>query len=133
MWDESTVLNIPIELLTGVLVTNRGVSKLYFDRAPKNKLSDLYNYREEYNRFVELRYQARRRYNNIMQSLADTKRSWSDLKKACELLEGRNLADKILNDLLSNLCDAGFVVKDDGNYNIADPLVRAAVQNKLIK
>jgi AAA+ ATPase superfamily predicted ATPase len=89
---------------------------------------------EEYKKFIDLRYQARRRYNNIMESLAESKRSWSDLKKACELLEGRSLADKIFNDLLSNLCDAGFVLKDDdGNYDIADPLVREAVKNKLIR
>ncbi len=87
---------------------------------------------EEYKRFVDLRYQARQRYNNIMESLAENKRSWSDLKKACELLEGRNLTDKIFNDLLSNLCDVGFVSKDDSGYDIADPLVREAAKNKLI-
>lgn len=35
-----------------MLVTNRGVSKLYFDRAPKNNLSDLYDYRNEYNNLL---------------------------------------------------------------------------------
>ena len=86
----------------------------------------------EFTNFLLPRPQARERYVQMMRSMAEGPRQWSEIKRFVENAEGRTVPDFTFNQLLSNLVKGGFVEKTpEGSYRIADPILQVAAKNRL--
>lgn len=72
------------------------------------------------------------RYNLVMRSLARGISTWADLKRTLEAREGAIIGQSEITKILSNLEDAGFLVKKDGAYFIPDPMIVDAISNGMI-
>jgi len=91
---------------------------------------------EEVNNFLKLREQARKRYVNILHSIALGYNSWSEIKKRLEIEESREVSSSIMLKLIRNLVDAGFVMRANGKYLIPDPVLEYAIRkyySKILK
>ncbi|WP_243677870.1 hypothetical protein [Vulcanisaeta distributa] len=51
---------------------------------------------------------------------------WSDVKRMLEAKEGYRIDDKKVTELLQNLVDSSFLVKDGDIYKPSDPLITRA-------
>jgi AAA+ ATPase superfamily predicted ATPase len=67
------------------------------------------------------------RYKTLLKILT-VERSWSEIKKKLEDIEGRTINDKTLNELLNTLIDLSIIEKKDNKYIVADPITRKAVE-----
>lgn len=79
--------------------------------------------RQEFGNFLKGREVARSRYGAIMKHIAKGPASWSGIKGSVEAVEGKTINSRNLTELITNLVNAGFIEKIDGNYAIADPLL----------
>jgi len=83
---------------------------------------------EEFNHFLNLRWQAKDRYKTITKILARVeKASWKKLKTALEMEKGK-INDKNFSSLLRNLYSAGFITKIDNEYRITDPVLKYGLE-----
>jgi AAA+ ATPase superfamily predicted ATPase len=65
-----------------------------------------------------------RRYGVILDFLAEKQEaSWSLIKMELDVSEGRKLTNSTVSDLLNRLIKTSLVLKEDGEYRIADPLL----------
>ena len=83
--------------------------------------------KEEFNNFLSNRKEARERYYTIMQVCKRGCR-WSDVKRAIEAKEGISVDDKEVTNLIKNLVDTSFLMKEDEIYRPADVLMANAFQ-----
>jgi AAA+ ATPase superfamily predicted ATPase len=67
------------------------------------------------------------RYKTLLKILT-VERSWSEIKKKLEDIEGRTINDKTLNESLNTLIDLSIIEKKDNKYIVADPITRKAVE-----
>ncbi len=68
------------------------------------------------------------RYSAILNRLAVTPgASWGSIKGELETREGRALTNHAVTSLLEKLENLSFVVKTDGGYAIADPILREGI------
>jgi AAA+ ATPase superfamily predicted ATPase len=74
-----------------------------------------------------LRSRRSERYKTLLKILT-IERSWSEIKKKLEDIEGRTINDKTLNELLNTLIDLSIAEKKDNKYIIADPITRKAIE-----
>jgi hypothetical protein len=74
-----------------------------------------------------LRGRRSERYKILLKILT-IERSWSEIKRKLEDIEGRTINDKTLNELLNTLIDLSIVEKKDNKYVIADPITRKAIE-----
>jgi AAA+ ATPase superfamily predicted ATPase len=87
----------------------------------------------EFEDYLSIRPQARRRYVEIIKAVAETPRGWSEIKRAVENVEGRGISDYVFNQLLSNLEKANFIEKMPGGlYAMVDPLLARAARGGLL-
>ncbi len=70
---------------------------------------------------------SRRRYSAILKAIAHDAHSWSDIK-AYTVAKTGYITDKRFTELLKNLIKYGYLTKENGEYKIADPVVRHAVE-----
>jgi uncharacterized protein len=69
-----------------------------------------------------------RRYGVILNFLANAgENKWSKIKSAVELDENRKLTNASITDLLNRLVKTSLIVKENGSYRIADPLLTHGV------
>ncbi len=84
--------------------------------------------REEFQKFIEYRGEARSRYEAILKAIAIGKNTWSQIKQYLEEIEGSHIPDISLKRLLDTLIKASYIEKQvDGRnitYKITDPLLR---------
>jgi hypothetical protein len=78
--------------------------------------------KEEFNNFLSNRKEARERYYTIMQVCKRGCR-WSDVKRAIEAKEGISVDDKEVTNLIKNLVDSSFLMKEDEIYRPADVIM----------
>ena len=85
---------------------------------------------EEFENFLAIRPQARRRYTGLMRRVSQVGRaSWADLKRSLQAEEGKRIPDRRISDLLGNLVKGGFLKKNEsGAYSIIDPLLKHAFE-----
>jgi len=81
--------------------------------------------RREFNNFLIRREVAKRRYYTIMKTYKKGGR-WNDIRRALEAQEGLKVDDKKVTELIQNLVDASFLVKDGEEYRPADVLIGQA-------
>jgi AAA+ ATPase superfamily predicted ATPase len=81
--------------------------------------------RAEFEAFLVGRETARRRYVEVMIRCGSGCR-WSEVKRSLSAMEGREINDKEVSRLLSNLEEAGFLVKVGEIYVPPDPMIRRA-------
>jgi AAA+ ATPase superfamily predicted ATPase len=53
--------------------------------------------------------------------------TWSELKRALEASEGKRISNRRVSELIGNLVKGGFLLKENGKYRIADPLLAVAL------
>lgn len=82
----------------------------------------------EFRNFLSVRRGAEDRYYTIMKTCIRGCR-WSDVKRAIEAREGVEIDDKRLSELLQNLTDASFLIKEDDEYKPADIMVSKAFES----
>ncbi len=85
---------------------------------------------QEIENFLELRRQARRRYTYILKLLSEP-RTWSEIRDSLSILLGRRIHQQQVTRYLKELVDYGFIVKENGKYKLADPLIREAVKTTI--
>jgi hypothetical protein len=69
-----------------------------------------------------------RRYGVILNFLANTgETTWAKIKSAVELNENRKLTNASVTNLLNMLVKTSLIVKENGFYRIADPLLTHGV------
>jgi len=66
--------------------------------------------------------------HKILLKILTIERSWSEIKRKLEDIEGRTINDKTLNELLNTLIDLSIVEKRGNKYVIADPITRKAIE-----
>ncbi|ADY02263.1 ATPase [Vulcanisaeta moutnovskia 768-28] len=81
--------------------------------------------RQEFENFLRGREEARERYYAIM-GLCKSGCRWSDVKRILEAREGYRVDDKKITELLQNLVDASFLIKEGDIYRPSDPLITKA-------
>ncbi|ADN50604.1 AAA family ATPase [Vulcanisaeta distributa] len=81
--------------------------------------------RQEFENFLRGREEARERYYAIM-SLCRFGCRWSDVKRMLMAKEGYEVDDKKVTELLQNLMDASFLIKENDLYKPSDPLIARA-------
>ena len=81
--------------------------------------------RREFNNFLIRREVDKRRYYTIMKTYKKGGR-WNDIRRALEAQEGLKVDDKKVTELIQNLVDASFLVKDGEEYRPADVLIGQA-------
>ncbi len=84
--------------------------------------------RSELESFLALRQQARTRYLELLRCLSLHPMSWSELKRCLETSVGRRFNNAQFTRYVRELIDYGFVVKENGVYRLADPLIAYAVK-----
>lgn len=73
----------------------------------------------------------RKRYEEVLKTVATLKKaSWTEIKRSIEARLGR-IPDPSLANILKNLMDSGFLVKEDEKYRIADPILEYGVLSYL--
>jgi AAA+ ATPase superfamily predicted ATPase len=86
----------------------------------------------EFSNFLLPRSQARGRYIQIMRSVVEGPRRWSEIKRFVENVEGHTVPDFTFNQLLNNLVKGSFVEKThEGLYEITDPILHLAAKDRL--
>lgn len=73
---------------------------------------------------------SRERYVAILKAIAQGASAWSDVK-AYVVAKSGPVNDARFTELLTNLVKYGYVVKENNNYRIPDPIVKHAVLEKL--
>jgi AAA+ ATPase superfamily predicted ATPase len=82
----------------------------------------------EVEHFLETRGVGKGRYSEALKTISTMERcSWSEVKRRLEAKLGR-IPDAILANMLRSLMDYGLIVKVNGEYMIADPILRKAVK-----
>ncbi len=82
---------------------------------------------QELEHFLELRPLARERYMAILKAVAVLENAtWTNIYYYVQARVGR-VPKPTFNTLLKNLVDAGFLEKKNGEYTIADPILRRAL------
>ena len=82
----------------------------------------------EVKHFLETRGVGRGRYSEALKTISAMGRcSWSEVKRGLEAKLGR-IPDTTLANILRSLMDYGLIVRVDGEYMIADPILRRAVR-----
>ncbi|MCS7365154.1 MAG: ATP-binding protein [archaeon GB-1867-035] len=84
----------------------------------------------EFNHFLNLRWQAKRRYILIMKTIARLeKAAWTQIKTSLEISINKKVDDKNFTTLLKNLVNSGFIHKNQmGEYEISDPILKYALK-----
>ena len=77
----------------------------------------------ELERFLDRQRGDRRRYLLILRALKES-RTWSEIKEFLEFKLGRAVSSSRLSVYLEQLIKHGFVLKNNGLYRLADPLLR---------
>ncbi len=85
---------------------------------------------EEFRNFLSIRRGAESRYYAIMRVCVKGCR-WSDVKRAIEAKEGVEIDDKRLSELLQNLTDASFLIKENDEYKPADIMISKAFESPI--
>ena len=86
----------------------------------------------EFTNFLSLRPQAKSRYVQIMRSMIEGPRQWSEIKRFLENSGGHTIPDFTFNQLLSNIVKGGYVEKrPEKQYEISDPLLHQATKGRL--
>lgn len=67
------------------------------------------------------------RYKYLFKILV-VERTWSEIKRMLESLEGKTINDRTLYELLQELLDMGLVDKINNKYILSDPLIRRAAE-----
>ncbi|WP_390533029.1 ATP-binding protein [Sulfurisphaera ohwakuensis] len=65
----------------------------------------------------------KRRYLKVIETCKEGCR-WKDIKNSLEALEGREINDGTVRDIVNNLLEYSFLIKEDKEYIIADKLLR---------
>ncbi len=108
----------------GALSVREGVSKQVLEKTleegSKHVLRELMN-------FLKLRPIASVRYLRILYAISLGAKTWSKIKSFLEIEEEGKISDSIFTKLLRNLLDAGFVVRRESEYEIADPVLKYAI------
>jgi AAA+ ATPase superfamily predicted ATPase len=81
--------------------------------------------KQEIENFLESRRS--RRYKTLLKTLT-TEKSWSEVKRRLEDIEGATINDRTLNELLNTLINLSIIEKTNDKYVIADPVTRKAVE-----
>ncbi|WP_281351098.1 AAA family ATPase [Acidianus brierleyi] len=81
--------------------------------------------KKEFRNFLKGREEAKERYYTIM-GVCKKGCRWSESKRAIEAKEGVRIDDKKLTELLQNLIDASFLIKENEIYRPADILIEKA-------
>lgn len=84
--------------------------------------------REELERFLANRLQARTRYLALLECLSSSPLTWSELKTCLETKIARSLNKSQFTRYLRELRDYSFVEKHGREYRLADPLIRHALR-----
>jgi AAA+ ATPase superfamily predicted ATPase len=82
----------------------------------------------ELNKFLSKREIARERYITILSILSHGPQTWSRIKEGLELKEKKRISEGRFSSLISTLLDYGFIIKVDGEYKLADPLISEALK-----
>ncbi|ADC66287.1 ATPase [Ferroglobus placidus DSM 10642] len=86
---------------------------------------------EEFNKFLEKHKPAEKRIFEIAKAIAIGKKTWSEIKKYLESVEGRTIPDSSLNRAIKSLLKASFVEKivEGRNvyYQLTDPVLKYAL------
>jgi len=53
--------------------------------------------------------------------------SWKEVKNSLEALEGREINDGTVSDIINNLLEYSFLVKEDRKYLITDKLLEEII------
>ena len=130
----SDVIEYAVEKLGGIpgwltLFGYTAVTRGRVDRATVDEVLDIASSiaLEELKHFLELRYQAAKRYVTILKAIAQGFNTWSKIKRFLEIEEGARISDSDLYLLLKNLIDASIIRKSDNEYIIQDPVLKHAI------
>ncbi len=82
----------------------------------------------ELERFLSNRGAARTRYLALLECLAAAPMTWSEAKRCLEAKAMRRFNNAQFTRYLRELRDYGFVEKRNGEYTLADPLIRYALR-----
>jgi AAA+ ATPase superfamily predicted ATPase len=100
--------------------TGRETSEEILKKASKLAVSEL-------SKALEVYGIGRKRYEAVLKTVATLKRaSWVEIKRGIEAKLG-GIPDPTLANILKNLVDSGFLVKEDEGYRIADPILEYGV------
>ncbi|MGC8607765.1 MAG: AAA family ATPase [Vulcanisaeta sp.] len=83
--------------------------------------------KQEFENFLKNREEARERYYTLMMICSHGCR-WSDAKRYLEAKEGVRIDDKKITELLQNLVDSSFLMKENDIYKPSDPLIAKAFE-----
>jgi len=133
----SDVIEYAVEKLGGIpgwltLFGYTAVTRGRVDRAIVDEVLDIASSiaLEELKHFLELRYQAAKRYVAILKAIAQGFNTWSKIKRFLEIEEGARISDSDLYLLLKNLIDASIIRKTNNEYIIHDPALKYAILKK---
>ncbi|MBN2542819.1 ATP-binding protein [bacterium] len=85
----------------------------------------------EFDNFLSSRLKAKNRYKFIMEAVAKSFNSWSQIKDYLEFKIGYKVTDSRFNNYLVNLTNYSFLSKDNRSYLITDPIVTKTFRNSL--
>ncbi|MGB9730371.1 MAG: AAA family ATPase [Thermoprotei archaeon] len=76
----------------------------------------------EFENFLKDKVVARERYYAVMRALSNCG-SWSKVRRALEVLEGRRISDSEISNYIKKLIEISFIYKKDETYCPTDPLI----------
>ena len=80
----------------------------------------------EFCNFIREGNRDRRRYLKVVETCRKGC-SWKDIKNSLEALEGREINDGTVSDIINNLLEYSFLVKEDRKYMITDKLLEEII------
>jgi AAA+ ATPase superfamily predicted ATPase len=79
--------------------------------------------RAELDEFLRCVKGNKKRYIQILKIVATGPKSWAEIKKGVELYERKTISSGRINDYLAALSDYSFIVKNQEQYTLADPIM----------
>ena len=80
----------------------------------------------EFCNFIREGNRDKRRYLKVIETCRKGC-SWKDIKNSLEALEGREINDGTVSDIINNLLECSFLVKEDRKYMITDKLLEEII------
>lgn len=70
---------------------------------------------------------SKKRYTSILKSIAHGNSTWSDIKAYVTIRTG-HITDRRLTELLRNLIKYGYIIKENNEYKIPDPITKHVIE-----